>query len=93
MEFAEEAITKAVTKVTSDASNTLTLAEQFSECSFQSVWQLNEPSFPFLSDLSVLSSSTEFLYSSTSRSSSMPELTPLNYNYDADLEDSVPDSV
>lgn len=89
MDFAQEALTQTIAQVSSDTNDTLQLAEDFSDHSFQSVWQLNEHSFPYLSDLPVLSSSAESMYSCASHSSSLPEL---HFSYDADLEDSGPDS-
>lgn len=95
--FSEEVITKVVAEVASDASDTLELAEQYSEHSFMSVWQLNQPSFPYLSDLSGFSSSSESLYSSTAYSS-MPNLQfsvdfdDADTDYDADTEGAAPAS-
>lgn len=89
VDFAQEALTRTITELSSDADHTLQLAKDFSEHSFQSVWQLNRYSFPYLSDLPALSSAAESIYSSVSSSSSLPEL---NFSYDADLEDSAPDS-
>lgn len=87
--FSEEIITQVVAQVVSDASDTLELAEEYSEHSFMSAWQLNQPSFPYLSDVSSVSSSSESLYSTIC--SSMPDLQS-SVDYDADTEDTAPAS-